>query len=490
MRATRKFICLLALLGLPATGPAADAHGETPFVSCEQHEFESLECDYRIPTPETQLGIDAAYEGRSLPLEQTRIYPWDNAVTAILFLIDTSDPARKKVVEIKKKHIQQILRSKAPHHRIGLASFDKRLTIAAPIGAASSEITAALASIKTAGRTTELYRNTIKAIGVLRKSKANRKVIFLLSDGLAEDKAYFHEDVIKAAHQSNIIINSIGYPRSLSLSVALQTIRRLSEETGGEYVEVDGNYELQPDYIKTAFDNIDTGGQILIRLNGIKPNRSLLAHELTLTFNTDKGGAVVSVPFKLPSAKIAETALAKKEQASTPITAQQNKPQPINLWLWYGPPAALIIVTLLVLATLLILWKRDNRPGKSPRDRKPEYKPYAYLIKQDETAACYPVTKTIWRIGRGRDNELSLDDNSISRRHAELHRNQNGDFDIIDLESANGVYVNNKKVLRHTLNEGDILEIGDIFLRFSSFSVEHLQEERTIMQKTKLPEIN
>ncbi len=55
---------------------------------------------------------------------------------------------------------------------------------------------------------------------------------------MAKVSAYFHNDVINAAKKAGIIITSIGYPRSVPQSVSLQTLRRLSEETGGIYKEV------------------------------------------------------------------------------------------------------------------------------------------------------------------------------------------------------------------------------------------------------------
>ncbi|NIO84343.1 MAG: FHA domain-containing protein, partial [Candidatus Aminicenantes bacterium] len=51
-----------------------------------------------------------------------------------------------------------------------------------------------------------------------------------------------------------------------------------------------------------------------------------------------------------------------------------------------------------------------------------QFRPYAYLISQTENAKRYPITRTTWRIGRSMDNEMTLPDNSISRRHAEIQR--------------------------------------------------------------------
>jgi len=475
----RILIFSLLIPGLAVAAPTFNSLNDALYLSCGQHKFETLECNYRTLSPEPQLRVRAAYNNAPLFMENT-LYPWPNAVTAVLFLIDTSDPARAKTVEIKQRHIAQILRSAEARHRVGIAGFDKRLTTVAPIGTPVSDIIPALKSIKAEGQTTELYRNIIKAIDLVEKIEADRRVIFLLSDGLAEDKAYFHEDVIGAARRSAVAINSIGYPRSIALSVSLQTIRRLSEETGGKYIEADGRYDLPSTYIKTAFSNVDHGGRILVQLSNITPNSSLPQQELSLGFETDLGDLTIPVPFTIPPVGVIDTADTGSVTDAVQIIAGQNDPRPVNLWLWYGIPGALIIIIITVLLTLLVTWQRGIRPGTSPGDNRPQRKPYGYLIRQDETADCYPIDRTPWRIGRGKDNELLLEDNSISRKHAELRRNQDGSFEIIDLKSMNGIYVNHEKIFRHTLRENDLLEIGDIFLRFTNGIADHALEETKV----------
>jgi hypothetical protein len=56
-----------------------------------------------------------------------------------------------------------------------------------------------------------------------------------MSEGLTEDISYYHEDVITAERNEQIIISTIGYPRLPAQPIAVQTLRRLSEETGGLY---------------------------------------------------------------------------------------------------------------------------------------------------------------------------------------------------------------------------------------------------------------
>jgi hypothetical protein len=73
-----------------------------------------------------------------------------------------------------------------------------------------------------------------------------------------------------------------------------------------------------------------------------------------------------------------------------------------------------------------------------------------------------PVT-----IGRLDDCEVQLSDKNVSRRHAEV-RPEGGGFVVIDLDSTNGTRVNNARVKKRELNDGDEVTVGATTLRFES----------------------
>ena len=53
-----------------------------------------------------------------------------------------------------------------------------------------------------------------------------------------------------------------------------------------------------------------------------------------------------------------------------------------------------------------------------------------------------------------------LRDPNVSRRHAELHRGDTGDWQIVDLGSTNGVKVNGRRVDTSRLSPGDDVVLG------------------------------
>jgi len=71
----------------------------------------------------------------------------------------------------------------------------------------------------------------------------------------------------------------------------------------------------------------------------------------------------------------------------------------------------------------------------------------------------FPVAQESFTIGRSEQCTISLDDKRVSRRHARIQRVE-GDVVIEDLGSANGVFVNGKRIRRNPLKPGDRIRIG------------------------------
>ncbi|MEU4731240.1 FHA domain-containing protein [Streptomyces sp. NPDC023588] len=81
-------------------------------------------------------------------------------------------------------------------------------------------------------------------------------------------------------------------------------------------------------------------------------------------------------------------------------------------------------------------------------------------FRQPTTVRPLPA-RTVVRIGRAPDNDLVIDDLTVSRRHAELRALADGTYEIADLGSHNGTYLNGSRVERSAfLIEGDIVGIG------------------------------
>jgi hypothetical protein len=71
-----------------------------------------------------------------------------------------------------------------------------------------------------------------------------------------------------------------------------------------------------------------------------------------------------------------------------------------------------------------------------------------------------PLTEAVTTIGSVAGNTVVLADPAVSRKHAGI-RKVESDYELADLGSTNGVYVNGHKVPKKTLSPGDIIRVGN-----------------------------
>ena len=70
-------------------------------------------------------------------------------------------------------------------------------------------------------------------------------------------------------------------------------------------------------------------------------------------------------------------------------------------------------------------------------------------------------------IGRLPECDIVVGDPNVSRRHAEVRR-QDGQFVVVDLDSTNGTTVNGARVKERRLADGDEIAVGGTRLRFEA----------------------
>jgi ABC-type multidrug transport system ATPase subunit len=79
--------------------------------------------------------------------------------------------------------------------------------------------------------------------------------------------------------------------------------------------------------------------------------------------------------------------------------------------------------------------------------------------------AIMPLPAKVLRIGRADDNDVVVADMCVSRHHAVLGRSPDGGFEIIDLSSFNGTFLNGKLVTKAAVTEADVIGVGHASFR-------------------------
>ena len=98
------------------------------------------------------------------------------------------------------------------------------------------------------------------------------------------------------------------------------------------------------------------------------------------------------------------------------------------------------------------------------------------LSLDNRTLAEYNMNRERYTIGRLPDNDVRIDNPTVSGHHSLIINILNDSF-LEDLNSTNGTYVNGKLIKKHALQHGDVITVGKHQLRYvESSSI--AQEER------------
>jgi len=113
-------------------------------------------------------------------------------------------------------------------------------------------------------------------------------------------------------------------------------------------------------------------------------------------------------------------------------------------------------------------------------------------LKDGNAGVRLPIDKPRFCIGRGGDNDISIDDELVSKYHAVVEQVESPDGDgnlayyIQDLDSTNATFVNEQAVTLFRLAHGDVIQIGRSFFRFADETEETL-DDTTKLHKTWIP---
>jgi hypothetical protein len=86
------------------------------------------------------------------------------------------------------------------------------------------------------------------------------------------------------------------------------------------------------------------------------------------------------------------------------------------------------------------------------------------VIESGDRRIAVPGTRAV--VGRSEEADCVLPDPNISRRHAELRQRPEGDWEIVDMNSTNGVKVNGRRLASARLRDGDQVTLGTTTFRF------------------------
>jgi hypothetical protein len=391
--------------------------------------------------------------------------------SSVALVIDTSGSVRGPELLRAQQIAAGILQSLPKGSEIAVFAFDDQSRLVLPRSRDGEEIRRAIQGLHSGGRYTALYDALYDASRYLRDGPGARKAIVLMTDGKDENSALNLEDGLRIAEQGGFPVFSVGVGR-----VEERVLRRIAKITGGSYFRAEGV----------------------------------------------SGGELASAILEAPAPAVASPAASAPEAAPQPET-RANPPEPVRAraaaparpWARWWPWAALAVVLLATGAGIATRRRRapseaELRTGPSAPAVDDTLKPHepqgtemppmstsssgeiesptlVMRAPEDEEAG-HTLVLRAWSIlavvegpaagqafelshdagtsiGRGLNNDVVLDDPAVSSQHCRIRPEPEG-FVLHDLGSTNGTFVNDRRVTRHVLAEGDQIRIGESLLQY------------------------
>ncbi len=84
----------------------------------------------------------------------------------------------------------------------------------------------------------------------------------------------------------------------------------------------------------------------------------------------------------------------------------------------------------------------------------------------EENEELYVITKPLVMLGRVANvADIVVEDNAASRHHAAI-AHQDGQFMLYDMDSTNGTFIDDERITKVQLKDGDVFRIGETRLLF------------------------
>ena len=433
--------------------------------------------------------------------------PYDAAThaTTTAYLIQLMPNARRATLTQMGDAVVTFTSAREGKRRFTAYTFSEGLSLVSDSGASNPEFVRQIIAIKPATSKIQLYKSALDAVEALAKEPGERKALVILGDGTTEDTDASHDQIVKAAKAAGVTIHSLGYYDAAAQRSNFEKLSRLAEETGGYAAEVKQGPGKDRDFTKQIVTNrftpelLENGGTLSVNLNGPAGTQTLVL-SATLA-NGEKLEAEQTVVIPAPPQPVFETTVEPSEPESesggvgwlglvaglavllgggafAALKFRQRQAAgavdaPVEA---VEPPAS---AAQNIAAPETTRPKAPTKPSPPPAPAEPsvvspppaehQAKPavYGWLETVDGSAARRPLPTMNVSLGSDRDNDICLQNDSISRRHAVLHYNtETRRFVITDLGAGNGVVVNKTKYKSRELNDGDVVELGEVRLRY------------------------
>lgn len=429
----------------------------------------------------------------------------------IMLCLDLSGTMSGKPLQTMKDAVLKFLDEMRNVDKLAIIGFADDYDLISDFSSDKQYLKNRVKSLTTRGTKTALYYATYQGLVKLRDLKDQAgKILLVIGDGKDESVAssYTIDDVINLAKNEGIPIFSIGYSK-IDKSY-LQTLEKMSEQTGGKFYNSPTDSDLEKQYNK-LYEQILNIYILSYLVVGLPGDGSEYNNVITVNYRNQK--KTVSNKFISPAGVPAynKVIATKKDSLSDKI--------------YYFIAAGVLILG--VVAFIIIKSRRKKKettsefessinqkeaqvqetsipisnqqqmetstPSKnvdsSPQDDietvvesskdREDIEERTIIVRSGSATTLtlevltgnfagktFHIKAQNATIGRQEDNDIVIKEDNISRKHAKIIY-ANGEFYIEDLNSSNGTYINGVKITNPVkINNYDTFKFGSCEGRF------------------------
>jgi FHA domain/von Willebrand factor type A domain len=412
---------------------------------------------------------------------------------AVSVLIDTSKSIPLTEFAKTKKTVQELKAKALPNDTINIYAFGNNLR---------KLDDKQLSSLEPTDSYTYLYDAIYDSARELDKIPADRKALVLITDGIDTSSATTIEDAMNFSNSHGIAIHAIGTGK-----VDHKSLQRMSKLTNGTVLQLKSP-KLASDIQGTVASQKAITAAPVMPTPTPSPTPAPVVPKEPAPSTTEKPSEPVTQPEPepiRPSGLMAHygyllwivgagiiavpvvlwlvTRAFKKETRPCPGCGK-----PLEEFQTFCPDCAAVPKTIIAPASSIPLRPDSTQEIKrhlAPEPFDPPSLPPEVLIKQSDADEVLSKTfvlmdkpllvvrkgKNIGQtftlnrsvpisIGRSRVCEIKLEDTTVSGQHCRIIP-ENGKHFLYDLRSTNGTFVNEKKVRKVELKEGDVIKVGE-----------------------------
>jgi VWFA-related protein len=422
----------------------------------------------------------------------------------IMLCVDLSGSMNGAPLKTMKAAILRFIEEMRNDDRLAILGFHNSADLVTDFSSDKQYLRDKVNNLKTSGSQTALFYGASRGIDALaQKKEGNGKILLLIGDGKDEDpsKAYKEDDVIEKAKKEGIPIFTIGYSK-IDRSY-LRCFERISERTGGKFYNSPTDQDLEAQYKKLLHQV--TNIYLLKNYSPIPGDN--LEHVIAITVTQPSGSRVVTAKFTLDQ-NVRVVSASDTTEVSGSLSTKSDV-QSIGR-------IVLVVLVLGGIIAFLVLRNKKKKAAELEAMRAGEQKKNEEIAAErkkreqveqklrdankpaaqgkipvnqpvgDKTMIMKPgeslnagapakleiefmmgplagqrvvVPQNGLTIGRRAGNGLTIQDETLSGAHAQIYFAA-GTFFLKDAGSANGTYLNGRKITEAALKNGDMFKFG------------------------------